>query len=131
MRNGARTGAEHQHTRGVIQPLGMFLYQECSYVRIIPNRYPQITDFEYFVNNLLTEQGFDGKIRVWGYVKVTFLCSSPEKSFLKYIAGVISSVICCFGCSYRKAAGTVIPLLPFLPVYLKKEIYYFPMILFR
>lgn len=34
------------------------------------------------------------------------ILSTPEKSFLKYIAGVISSVniIYCFGCSYRKAA---------------------------
>lgn len=59
----------------------MFLYQECSYVRNIPNRYPQITDFEYFVNNLLTEQGFDGKIRVWGYVKVTFYVAPLKNPF--------------------------------------------------
>ena len=41
-----------------------------------------------------------------GLRKSNILCT-PEKSFLKYIAGVISSVniIYCFGCSYRKAAG--------------------------
>ena len=26
----------------------------------------------------MTEQGFDGNIRLWGYVKVTFLCSSMK-----------------------------------------------------
>lgn len=62
------------------------------------------------------------------------ILSTPEKSFLKYIAGVISSVniIYCFGCSYRKAARNGDPLAASpssVPVYLKKEISYFPVIL--
>lgn len=67
-----------------------------------------------------------------GLRKSNILCSSPEKSFLKYIAGVISSVICCFGCSSRKAARNGDPLAASpssVPVYLKKEISYFPVIL--
>ncbi|WP_206741308.1 hypothetical protein [Klebsiella pneumoniae] len=59
-----------------------------------------------------------------GLLKSNILCSSPEKSFLEYIAGVISSVnvIYCSVVPPGKRQGLVIPLLLFLPVYLKKEI---------
>lgn len=59
-----------------------------------------------------------------GLRKSNILCSSPEKSFLKYIAGVISSVICCllFRVFLQESSRDGDPPAASPPVYLKKEI---------
>ncbi|HDG7940029.1 TPA: hypothetical protein PCL07_004133 [Klebsiella pneumoniae] len=70
-----------------------------------------------------------------GLRKSNILCT-PEISFLKYIAGVISSVniIYCSGVPPGKRQGLVIPLLLFLFSVFEKGNFtegYFPVILFN